>query len=187
MSTRQHAFKVRVNSGILRGRQITFSGSGVRPTKSIVRKTVFNWLRPMIRGADCLDCFAGSGILAFDAISEGAKSVTCLDQDARVISDIQKNCEQLSVRNIRCFKHQYPMSISGVGRYDIVFCDPPFGDIGVTQCLEWLLDIECMRVGCLIYVEYPNGAPRVDWGPFKVLRSSRSAGVSFALLVYQNI
>lgn len=185
MSGRVHPFRVRVNSGKLRGRHITFSGKDIRPTKATVRKTLFNWLRPTIHGACCLDCFSGSGILAFEAVSEGAQSVTCLDQDEHVIRSIQQNCKQLSLNEIRCLKHRYPLPIKDNQRYDIVFCDPPFGRVSGSQCLDWLVRSGCMKNGCLVYIEYSSGDREIDWGPLSLLKSSRSAGVSFALLVYE--
>ena len=186
MPGRVHPFKVRINSGKFRGRYITFSGKNIRPTKATVRKTLFNWLRPTIHGTHCLDCFSGSGILAFEALSEGAQSVTCLDQDESVMRSIQQNCQQLSLDEITCLKHRYPLPIKDKQQYDIVFCDPPFGRVTRSQCIDWLVSSGCMKNGCLVYIEYSSSEHVIDWGPLSLLKSSRSAGVSFALLVFEH-
>ena len=57
--------------------------AGLRPTLGRTRETLFNWLRPELAGADCLDLFAGSGALGFEAASNGAHSVTFVESVER--------------------------------------------------------------------------------------------------------
>ena len=57
----------------------------IRPTPSRVRETLFNWLQPTLEGSRCLDLFAGSGALGFEAVSRGAKSAYLIDKDPQVI------------------------------------------------------------------------------------------------------
>ena len=72
---------IRIIGGRLRGRKITFYDSeGLRPTPDRVRETVFNWLAPVIGGAKCLDIFAGTGVLGFEALSRGAAEVVALEK-----------------------------------------------------------------------------------------------------------
>ena len=71
---------LRLIGGAWRRRLITFDASlGVRPTSDRTRETLFNWLQLGIVGANCLDAFAGSGALGFEALSRGAESVTFID------------------------------------------------------------------------------------------------------------
>ena len=86
--------RVRVDGGKWRGRYLSFdSTQTIRPSKSIVKKTLFNWIRPSLAGACCLDMFAGSGSLGFEAASQGAEQVAFLDSAAKTISVINKNIQ----------------------------------------------------------------------------------------------
>ena len=73
MGRRPAANTVRIIGGELRGRKLAFPDvPGLRPTGDRLRETLFNWLQPVIAGARCLDLFAGSGALGFEAASRGA-------------------------------------------------------------------------------------------------------------------
>src|SRR5579872_441133 len=85
---------VRIIGGDWRSRRIQFPATtDLRPTPDRVRETVFNWLQYDIEGAVCLDAFAGSGALGFEALSRGAQSVTFIDPQPIVISAIQHNAD----------------------------------------------------------------------------------------------
>lgn len=75
----QSAGQIRIIGGKWRGRKLPVPDSpGLRPTTDRVRETLFNWLAPMIQGARCLDCFAGSGALGLEALSRYASEATLL-------------------------------------------------------------------------------------------------------------
>ena len=164
---------------------MSFSEDLVRPTKATVRKTLFNWLRPVIRERSCLDCFSGSGVLAFEAVSEGAGHVLCLDSSRQVVQDISENARMLGVDKIGVQRGQFPFRLQGSQRYAIVFMDPPFGEVDVRDCLRWLSAQSSIHCGCLVYVEVPRGDCLVDIPGFSVFRQSVSAGVRFYLLRFQ--
>lgn len=72
--------ELRIIGGTYRSRKIIFSEEpGLRPTHNRIRETVFNWLQDKIENSDCLDVFAGSGAMGFEALSRGAKHVTFID------------------------------------------------------------------------------------------------------------
>ena len=84
--------KIQIIAGHWRGRKISVASSpGLRPTGSRVRETLFNWLAPYINAARCLDLFAGSGILSFEALSRGAKHCTALDNHHEAIKHLTNN------------------------------------------------------------------------------------------------
>ena len=84
--------QVRIIAGTWRSRKLKFIASPIiRPTPDRVRETLFNWLRSKIIGARCLDCFAGSGALGFEALSRGAASVTMFDVSAACIERLKEN------------------------------------------------------------------------------------------------
>ena len=67
---------VRIIGGHYRRRVLRFPDSeGLRPTPDRVRETLFNWLGQELDGRHCLDLFAGSGALGFEAASRGAAQV----------------------------------------------------------------------------------------------------------------
>ena len=93
--------QIRIIGGSLRGRKISFPESeSLRPTGDRIRETLFNWLAPVIRDAQCLDLFAGSGALGFEAISRGAQHVVMCDQSSIVVKQLKKNAEILGVNQI---------------------------------------------------------------------------------------
>jgi 16S rRNA (guanine966-N2)-methyltransferase len=168
---------------MLRGRFVHFNGTEIRPTKSTVRKTLFNWLRPSIQGAVCLDCFSGSGILAFEAISEGAASVTCMDKSPAAIRGIEDNKKRMGIAVIDAKVHKFPKPLSADHQFDLVFLDPPFDHEHIVVYLDWLLDSGCLKKGGFIYIEQPKPLQQAEVPqPLRLFKSARTAGVYFSLL-----
>ncbi len=92
---------IRIIAGKWRGRKITFpSTATLRPTPDRIRETLFNWLAPHIIDARCLDLFAGSGALSFEALSRGAGIVIALEKDTKVVASLKANAEILLADNI---------------------------------------------------------------------------------------
>lgn len=177
--------KIRINGGRLRGRQVSFSAFGVRPTKATVRKTLFNWLRPAILNRDCLDCFCGSGILGIEALSEGARSVVALDCSQQVLQSVETNAIKLGLDALTVQSWRFPDKLSGK-TFNLVFLDPPFDKIDTESVLQWLSQqLGCLRDGALIYVEQQKGVELNIAPAFEVIRHASSAGVSFYLLGYR--
>jgi len=88
--------KVRIIAGEWRGRLITFpQAEGLRPTPDRVRETLFNWLGQTLDGKTCLDLFAGSGALGFEALSRGARRVMMVEQNPQVLKALQENARKL--------------------------------------------------------------------------------------------
>ena len=82
--------RVRVIGGRWRGRRLPVPDlPGLRPTPDRVRETLFNWLAPVIEGAVCLDLFAGSGALGFEAASRGAGRVVMVEENERAVAGIR--------------------------------------------------------------------------------------------------
>ncbi|BDT71311.1 ribosomal RNA small subunit methyltransferase D [Comamonadaceae bacterium OS-4] len=101
---------------------------GLRPTPDRVRETVFNWLGQDMTGLRCLDAFAGTGALGFEAASRGAKQVTLIEQDTALIDQLKKTQSQLNAGmvlvqrgdGIAAIRQAAPASL------DVIFIDPPF-------------------------------------------------------------
>ena len=96
--------KLRIIAGKWRSRVITFQpADGLRPTGDRIRETLFNWLSTTIDGARCIDVFAGSGALSFEALSRGASQCTSLEQQGAAIKNLYKNASALRAENAHIY------------------------------------------------------------------------------------
>ncbi len=120
-----------------------------------MRETLFNWLQPSLPGARCLDLFAGTGALGFEAVSRGAGSVVLVERSARVAHRLDEIIARLqaadTIRVIRGDALQYLREAEEP--FDVVFLDPPFhGDL-LAQACSILGERELVRPDGLIYLE----------------------------------
>ena len=148
---------VRLISGKWGGRVLSFpSIDGLRPTLGSQRETLFNWLRPIIRNSRCLDLFAGSGALGFEAASGGAESVFLVEKSKKIYRSLLSNAELLNAENCRIF---HTTAQSFLERYpeqfDIFFLDPPFSNPEILENTVSLIK-ERLTAGQLIYLEGSN-------------------------------
>ncbi|MBI5463147.1 MAG: 16S rRNA (guanine(966)-N(2))-methyltransferase RsmD [Gammaproteobacteria bacterium] len=121
--------QVRIGGGQWRGRKLSFPDvPGLRPTPDRVRETLFNWLAPVLAGSRCLDLFAGSGALGFEAASRGAAEVVLVERDATVVKALREQQQRLAATQIQIVQADALQFLGGTPRpFDIVLLDPPFG------------------------------------------------------------
>lgn len=120
---------IRIIGGKWRGRRLQVADiSGLRPTPDRVRETLFNWIGAYLPGARCLDVFAGSGALGFEASSRGAAYVEMVDEMPKIIMALKEANDQLG-GDIHIYQAKAPQGLHVPMRpYDIVFLDPPYQD-----------------------------------------------------------
>lgn len=101
---------------------------GLRPTPDRVRETLFNWLGQDLSGWCCLDAFAGTGVLGFEAASRGAKEVTLIEQDGALSDQLKKTQDQLKAHGVQVVRGDGVTAIrqAGSGSLNLIFIDPPF-------------------------------------------------------------
>ncbi|HET7794817.1 MAG TPA: 16S rRNA (guanine(966)-N(2))-methyltransferase RsmD [Rhizobacter sp.] len=101
---------------------------GLRPTPDRVRETLFNWLGQDLEGWRCLDAFAGSGALGFEAASRGAADVTLLERDGKLAHGLRAVQERLQADTVRIEAADALawMARCAPERFALVFSDPPF-------------------------------------------------------------
>jgi 16S rRNA (guanine966-N2)-methyltransferase len=147
--------QVRIIGGKWRSRKIFFPTlEGLRPTPDRIKETLFSWLSPDIVGANCLDLFAGSGVLGFEALSRGAKSLTWVDKDENIINSITENVQKLGAENCHIIKAKFPnLFIDNLGPYNIIFLDPPYSENLITSALIWLVTNHLLTKQAKIYIE----------------------------------
>ncbi|MBA6342743.1 16S rRNA (guanine(966)-N(2))-methyltransferase RsmD [Colwellia sp. MB02u-10] len=145
---------IRIIAGQHRGRKLpVLMADGLRPTTDRVKETVFNWLMPYIQDANCLDCFAGSGGLGFEAISRGANSAILVELNKAAAQQLNDNKALLKANNIRVIQQNALNFLhSNQQAYSLVFIDPPFRK-GLAQKAAELLVEKGLTDEALIYVE----------------------------------
>ncbi len=158
MSVNKHR-KVRIISGSNRGSRIEFPDvAGLRPTTDRVRETLFSWLQIPISGSSCLDMFAGSGALGFEAASRGAKSVVMIERHRTAAATLKSNTQKLKFNNIEIICTDavsnaiYQSRLAGQ-QFDLVFVDPPFADALHQKAIDCLSCHQLLRPEALVYVE----------------------------------
>lgn len=101
---------------------------GLRPTPDRVRETLFNWLGQDLSGLKCVDAFAGSGALGFEAASRGAQDVLLIEQDPQLVANLQSHKTRLKADNIRIQRGDGISALRSLAAasVDVIFLDPPF-------------------------------------------------------------
>ena len=170
--------QVRIIGGKWKGRKIKLPAKGsVRPSLGRVRETLFNWLAGRIEGSRCLDLFAGSGALGFEALSRGARWVALVDSDRDSVRLLKENAQRLGASNCLVRRQSALGFLSGVsaadegsaGPWDIAFLDPPFASGLLPKALAALRDHGPLNQGAWVYFETERrSAIRFDsWNPIK--------------------
>lgn len=178
--------KVRIIGGEWRRRWISFPAlEGLRPTPDRVRETLFNWLGQTLDGKTCLDLFAGSGALGFEACSRGAAQVTLVERDRQAMQALRGNAKTLGMDRLEFIESDAMQFLSlEKRRFDVIFLDPPFHK-GILPLLFPLLENRLSPDG-MVYAE--SGKPlekderlsgMENW---RIWREGRAGNVFFYLL-----
>lgn len=173
---------------------------GLRPTPDRVRETVFNWINHQWDAQwaqrDCLDLFAGSGALGFEAASRGARSVTMIDSHSPVIAQLEAVKAKLKADQVNLLRGDavaHAASLAARGqRYDLIFLDPPYQQDLLAKTLPLCAGL--LKEGGLVYAE--SGArlpfPAADEGdcpdwlqPWEAIRADKAGIVFYHLLKLQ--
>lgn len=179
---RERAGSVRIIAGAWRSRRLKIPpGAAVRPTPDRVRETVFNWLRDAVEGAHCLDLFAGTGALGFEALSRGAAEAWLVERDPLLATALEQHAAALGARGAKLLRQDARALLRSkpVRRFDIVFCDPPYAEPLAPLLLAlspWL------AAGALIYVERPRREGLAELPGFQWRKRGSAGEVEFGLV-----
>ena len=182
--------EVRIIAGLWRGRKLTVLNSeGLRPTGDRVKETLFNWLMPYIHQSECLDGFAGSGSLGFEALYRQAKKVTFLELDKTVANQLKKNLQTLKCSSeqaevINQSSLDFLKQPQNQPHFDVVFLDPPFHFNLAEQAISLLCENNWLKPNALIYVETEKDKPLITPENWTLLKEKTTGMVSYRL--YQN-
>ncbi len=177
--------EVRIIGGKWRRRKLAFPNrAALRPTPNRARGTLFNWLARDLEDATCLDLFAGSGALGFEALSRGAASVTLVDNDISTVRALHESRTLLDARNCTIERASALTFLRNAHTtWDIVFLDPPFDGALLGESLATLAQsATCLHDHSLLYVEAREQRPP-DLTHWKIHKSSRAGDVRFMLLL----
>lgn len=177
--------ELRLIAGTFRHRRLQFPAlPGLRPTPDRVRETLFNWLQVMLPGARCLDLFAGSGALGFEALSRGADVVVFVERAPEAMAALRANAARLGIgppaaRFELADALQYLQHCTT--SFDVVFLDPPFDTQMLQPALSALEATDALAAGAFVYIEARAGTlPALPAG-WEWHRSHRAGQVAYGL------
>ncbi len=127
----------------------------LRPTSERIRETLFNWLGPSVIGKRCLDLFAGTGALGFEALSRGARSAVFVEASGVAAAALEANATKLGASDAIIYRGD---AYDYLARFDdapfgLVFLDPPFGADSLTNLCRLVAERGLIRPGGRIYLE----------------------------------
>lgn len=174
--------KIRIIAGKWRGRKLdVIDAPDLRPTPDRVRETLFNWLQQEIVGARCLDLFAGTGALAFEALSRGASEVVMIESDPKIVESLKQHAALLKSEN-HTIQLADVMSWlkQGIKGFDIIFLDPPFNQGYIEKCCALIIEESLLNPDGLVYIESEKNLTLPDnWK----IRKQKNAGQVQSLLI----
>lgn len=169
--------RLRIIGGIWRGRKFDFPNrAGLRPTADRMRETLFNWLHWDIEGARCLDLFAGSGALGFEAASRGAGRVVMVDNDPVTVKALQHTCQLLEAGQMEIVRADFSVYLQGgtQEKFDLVFIDPPFNQGLITPTCQLLEQYARIMPHTRLYIEAEQAALPELPGNWQIIKSARA-------------
>jgi 16S rRNA (guanine966-N2)-methyltransferase len=171
--------RVRIIAGRWRSRLVKFpSAAELRPTPDRVRETLFNWLGQNLDGLACLDLFAGSGALGFEAMSRGASRVVMVENDREVAAALRESARELGAEGVEVVSSDALKYLDrGADRFDVAFVDPPYASDLALRAMQRLRPR--LEPGARVYVETAQPLPPDP--AWHVLREDRAGAVRYAL------
>jgi 16S rRNA (guanine966-N2)-methyltransferase len=171
--------RVRIIAGKWRSRLVSFPPAAqLRPTPDRVRETLFNWLGQRLDGLACLDLFAGSGALGFEALSRGAASVVMVESDRDIAKGLRESARVLAAEGVQVIQSDALKYLErDAGKYDVVFLDPPFASDLALRAMALLPRV--LNPGARVYVE--SAAPLDLPASWRLVREDRAGAVRYAL------
>lgn len=179
--------ELRIIGGTLRSRKWSFpDAAGLRPTPDRVRETLFNWLAPHLAGARVLDLFAGSGALAFEALSRGAAAATLVESDREAAARLRGTAARFGLDAVARVEGGDALAFlraQPAGAWDVIFLDPPYAAGLLAPALRLIGERRLLADGGWCYVELPAGEPLPalpeGWQPH---RAGKAGEVGYHLL-----
>lgn len=179
------ANKVRIGAGTWRSRLLSFPDAlGLRPTPDRVRQTLFNWLGQELHGKTCLDLFAGSGALGFEALSRGAKEVVLVETNPAVHRALTANAALLKAERAHILRMDALQFLAqDTQKFDVIFLDPPFGQDWLQKLLPQLASH--LASDGVVYVEAET--PLAEPPGWQLHKQGKAGNVCYHLLTLASL
>lgn len=177
---------VRIIGGLYRGKKLGFPDQeGLRPTPDRVRETLFNWLMFNIRGTRCLDAFAGSGALGFEALSRGAAEVVLVEASPIACRSLQDHARSLRAPGLQIVAgNALDYLQTNHKAFDVIFLDPPFASDLMNACLQRIEAGDSLVRGGLLYTE---SATTLSLDPQRWLERKRKQAGQVHYALYEKL
>lgn len=175
--------QIRLIGGQWRGRKLpVLSSEGLRPTADRIKETLFNWLMFDIRQSCCLDLFAGSGSLGFEALSRGAAEVALVEKDASVVKQLVQNLASLPAASGKVVHADAVAFLQTPARaFDVVFLDPPFHQQLLPKVCQLLEANGWLTEHAKIYIEREQASELLLPPNWLLLKDKQAGQVSYQL------
>jgi len=161
----------------------------LRPTSERIRETLFNWLASVIEGSVCLDLFAGSGALGFEALSRGAARVQFVERSAPVAAALRNSIDTLGAANADIVEGDALdwLRCAGPQAFDIVFLDPPFADDNYEELCRLLEERHWLATDAQVYLEQnrDQSVPALPQG-WQINKEKYAGNVRYSLISTAN-
>ena len=148
---------MRIITGRARGTHLlTLEGEATRPTSERAKEAVFSMLQFELAGRRVLDLFAGSGQMALEAVSRGAKEAVLVDASPRAVDIIKKNVAKTHFEaecQVVCARHTDFLQRGTRERFDLVVLDPPYADRLIPDTLRALIKGAFLSEGAIVVCE----------------------------------
>ncbi len=177
---------LRIIAGKWRGRKIIFPANipHLRPTSDRIRESLFNWLQSSIHNTTCLDLFAGSGALGFEALSRGAEHCTFIEQSPQALTSLKKSQNLFDIDNCQFIQTDaFKFLKRNKKPYDLIFLDPPFDKNLLPEVLTHIIRHKTLHLDSQVYIEVEKSfdleALKDNW---EILKSKKSGDVQYGLI-----
>lgn len=173
---------MRISGGEWRSRLLRFPDvPGLRPTPDRVRQAVFNWLGQDMHGRNCLDLFAGTGAMGFEALSRGAKSLVMVEKSLAAYQSLRENQQTLKAEHVTLHNlDALHFLAQNQQQFDLIFVDPPYKQGWLDKLLPNLA--QHVAPDGVVYVEAEYAL--VDISQWQVIKHGKAGNVFYHLLKF---
>lgn len=173
---------IRIVGGYLKQSKIKIiNQNGLRPTTDRARETIFNWLLSFVQDSNVVDCFAGSGVLGFEALSRGANKCIFIEKNLKVAQNIKSNINRFQLQSRTCLLTKSVFDCDSIifETASIIFADPPFNQCATQAFLSWIQNK--VEPDCRVVVEFASNKTLNSDG-FEILREFKAGNSAIHLL-----
>lgn len=178
---------MRITAGAAKGHTLSVPGGvrDLRPTQGIVRLAIFNILGDKIKNASCLDLYSGTGSLGIEALSRGAQECDFVDISDKALEALKRNLTYsrfLGKTKIFRKRAQSFLAESSNQLYDLIFLDPPYGEI--PHDVLRLLNQHLKKDGVVIYLHHQKAIFTASLGNLKVAMERKYGATAVSFLTF---